>query len=222
MTRFAPLSLMLIPLLLSTSACAPVAFAGAGTAGVAVAQERTVGTALDDAAIHSRITNSFIKSGTNNLYSNVGIEVNEGVVLLTGAVETPESAARAVQLAWETYGVKEVINELQITNRGGPAVFSQDAWITTQARSRLIAEKNVRSINYTLETVNGVLYVMGIAQNDNELARVLNVLSRVKGVKRVVSHARLKNDPRRDPRQTPVVESTPTDADLMPQDTPSY
>lgn len=222
MTHFTPLlPLMLIPLLLSTSACAPIAFAGAGTAGVAVAQERTVGTALDDASIHSKIMNNYIKSGTNNLYSNVGIEVNEGVVLLTGAVESAESAARAVQLAWDVYGVKEVINELQITNRGGPTVYSQDVWITAQARSRLIAEKYVRSINYTLETVNGVVYVMGIAQNDNELARVLNVVRRVKGVQRVVSHVRLKDDPRRNTQTFPV-DNTSSYEDPAFQTEPAY
>lgn len=212
------LPLIVLPLLLGTSACVPVVAAGAGTAGVAVAQERTVGTAMNDASIHAKLTDSFIKSGTNNLYSNVGIEVNEGVVLLTGAVESADSAARAVQLAWDVEGVSEVINELQISNRGGPAVFTQDAWITTQARSRLIAEKYVRSVNYTIETVNSVVYVMGIAQNENELARVLNVVSRVKGVQRVVSHARLKSDPRRDPRQPATV----SDSEPQPQTTSSY
>ncbi|MCH2547326.1 MAG: BON domain-containing protein [Alphaproteobacteria bacterium] len=199
--RFAPF--MLAPLVLSANACAPLAVAGAGTAGVAVAQERSVGTAVDDATIHTKIWNKYLQSGTNNIYTNVAIDVNEGVVLLTGPVESADGAARAVQLAWEVEGVREVINEIQITNRGGPAVFAQDAWITTQAKSRLIAEKNVKSVNYTIETVNSVIYLMGIAQNEDELARVLNVLSRVKGVRRVVSHARLKNDPRRNTSYQP-------------------
>jgi osmotically-inducible protein OsmY len=213
---------LLIPALLGASSCAPLAVAGAGTAGVAVAQERTVGAALDDATIHTKIINKYVQSGTNNLYSNVAIEVTEGVVLLTGAVESAEGAARAVQLAWEVDGVKEVINELQISDRGGPAVFTKDAWITTQAKSRLIAEKNVRSVNYTLETVNGVVYVMGIAQSEDELARVLNVVSRVKGVQRVVSHARLKTDPRRNVHASPPINSPAAYNDPAEMNTPSY
>lgn len=198
MTRFTLVApLLLASLALIITSCAPLVVAGAGTAGVAVAQERTVGTAVDDAAIHTKIWNNYLQSGTNNIYSDVGIEVNEGVVLLTGPVATPDTAAKAVQLAWEVEGVREVINEIQITDRGGPNMFAKDTWITTQAKSRLIAEKGVKSVNYTIETVNGVIYVMGIAQNDDELARVLNVLSRVKGVKRVVSHVRAKTDPRR-------------------------
>lgn len=188
---------LLLPVLLAAPACVPVVAAGAGTAGVAVAQERTVGTAIDDAGIHARIWNNYMQQGTNHLYSKVGIEVNEGVVLLTGPVNTADDAARAVQLAWDVEGVREVINELQISEGGGAKRLAGDAWITTQAKTRLIAEKNVKSVNYTIETVNGVVYVMGIAQSQDEMARVLNVVSRVKGVQKVVSHVRMKDDPRR-------------------------
>jgi osmotically-inducible protein OsmY len=189
--------LLCLPLLYIASACAPVALAGAGAGGVVAGQERTAGAALDDATIHTKIYNKFFMSNVNNLYSNVAIEVSEGVVLLTGVMPNVEDAAAAVQMAWDVEGVREVINEIQVTNRGGPEQFAKDGWITTQARARLIAEKGVKSVNYTIETVNNVAYVMGIAQSENELARVLNVVSRVKGVERVVSHVRLKTDPRR-------------------------
>lgn len=194
--------LLCLPLLYIASACAPVALAGAGAGGVVAGQERTAGTALDDATIHTKIYNKFFQSKVNNLYSNVAIEVSEGVVLLTGAMPTIDDAAAAVQMAWEVEGVREVINEIQVTNRGGATQFAKDSWITSQTRARLIAEKNVKSINYTVETVNNVAYVMGIAQDENELARVLNVISRVKGVERVVSHVRLKSDPRRPANMT--------------------
>lgn len=189
--------LLLLPVLLAAPACVPFVAAGAGTAGVAVAQERTLGRAVDDATIQTRIWNNYMQQGAENLYSKVGIEVTEGVVLLTGSVPTQDHVASAVQLAWDVDGVKEVINELQVTEAGGPKRLASDSWITTQAKTRLIAEKNVKSVNYTIETVNGVVYVMGIAQSQDELARVLNVVSRVKGVQKVVSHVREKNDPRR-------------------------
>lgn len=184
-------------LLALTSACAPLVMSGATSTGVAIAQERSVGSALDDATIHSLIWSKFLRGNTPNLYSNVGIEVNEGRVLLTGPLPTAESAARAVQMAWEVEGVKEVINEIQISERSSADTFARDGWITSQVKARLVLEKGVKSINYTIETVNGTVYIMGIAQDEDELARVLNVASRVKGVQKVISHAQLKTDPRR-------------------------
>lgn len=201
--------ILVLPALLATTACLPLVAGGATATGVAVAQERTVGSAIDDVAIRAKINHLYINSGTNNLYSNVAIKVTEGRVLLTGAVPTPDDSARAVQLAWDVDGVREVINELQVTDRGGAGVYARDAWITTQAKSRLLAEKDVRSINYNIETVNNVVYVMGLAQNQDELDRVHNVVSRIRGVERVVSHARLRDDPRRAAVNAAPVDNQP-------------
>ena len=188
-------SLILVSALLATSACAPIIVGGAATGGVAVVQERTVGAAIDDATIHTRVLNNLSKK--KDLFSNVGVEVQEGSVLLTGKVKTSEEVIEAVQQTWLVPGVREVINEIQVTDRNTVGGFANDAAITTLAKSRLIAEKYVKSVNYTVETVGGVLYVMGIAQDQAELDRVLNVLSRVRGAKQVISHVRLKDDPRR-------------------------
>lgn len=211
--------LSLIPavsLLLLTTGCVPLAVGGAATGGVAVAQERSVGSAIDDTAIRTRIWNRYLHSDTPNLYSNIAVKVVEGRVLLTGPVDSADSAARAVQLAWEVEGVREVINEITITERADHSKFPQDAWITTQVKSRLLAEKGVRSINYTIETVHGVVYIMGLAQSEDELARVLNVASRVKGVTQVISHARLKTDPLR------TEPPAPTHPAPVQQTTPAY
>lgn len=222
MNRFTLLAPLFLTAPLLIGGCVPVVAGGAAATGVTVAQERTFGDAIDDATIRSKINHRYLNSGTNNLYSDVEVQVTEGRVLLTGAVTSPDTAARAVQLAWEVQGVREVINEIQITNRGGPNVYTRDAWITTQAKSRLIAEKNVRSVNYNIETVNNVLYVMGIAQNENELARVLNVLSRVKGVRKVVSHVQLKNDPRRTPNYQSAPQAAPVETVNTPYDNSTY
>ncbi|MGB1539366.1 MAG: BON domain-containing protein [Rickettsiales bacterium] len=180
------------------SACGPLVIGGAGATGVAVAQERTVGRAIDDATIHSRILHRFLQTDVNELLPSVGVEVNEGTVLLTGSVEKPETAITAVKLVWQVDGVHEVINEIQVTDRTNIKDFAKDTWITAQVKSRLIAEKGVASINYSVETVNGRVYLMGIAQNEQELERVVNVTSRVKGVQQVISHVRMKADPRRE------------------------
>lgn len=177
--------------------CAPVAVGAAATTGVAAAQERTVGRAIDDSTIHSKILGTFSQKDVNDLLTNVNVEVTEGAVLLTGAVNKPETIIEAVKICWQVEGVKEVINEIQVNDRKSLKDYAKDTWITTQVKGRLIAEKNLRSVNYTVETINSVVYLMGIAQSQEELDKATYIASRVKGVGQVVSHVRLKTDPRR-------------------------
>lgn len=188
-------------------ACVPVVAGGAGTASVAVVQERTVGRAVDDVTIRALVTDKFLKSTTPGLANGVSAEVTEGVVLLTGKVPQEDSVIEAVRLTWEVTGVKEVINEIQVTDPAAGSTLVGDAWITTQVKTRLLAEKNLKSVNYNIETVAGKVYVMGIAQSQEELDKALYIVSRVKGVLEVISHVRLKDDPRR-PIPRPTLDQT--------------
>lgn len=204
------LPLSLFAILAQTAACVPVVAAGAGAGGVAAAQERTVGNAVDDMTIDAKVQGKFLKSTIRDLQTGISTKVTEGSVLLTGKVTQPDYTVEAVRLTWEVPGVREVINEIQVVDpNNNPTTYPRDAWITTQVKTRLLAEKYVRSVNYNIETVNSTVYVMGIAQNQQELDRVLNVASRVSGVVQVISHVRLKDDPRRPvPTVQPAAEQT--------------
>ena len=191
--RFAALGAML----LSLSGCAAAVVSGATTAGVTIAQERSVGHAVDDAGIVVTIKHLFLKSNRQELLTHVGVEVVEGRVLLTGSVKDPESAVEAVKLSWRAEGVKEVINEIEITDKSGLKDFATDTWITAQIKSRLLVTKYIRSINYAVETVNGHVYLFGIAQDTEELNRVIDIARTTQYVQHVTSHVRLKTDPRR-------------------------
>ena len=103
----------------------------------------------------------------------------------------------AIKLAWKVLGVREVINEIEVTNKGGIIRYLNDVKIKTQIRYKIIADKKIRSINYNFESVNGTLYIIGIAQNKKELKRVVNHSNDIKGVIKVVSHVMMKDDPRR-------------------------
>jgi hypothetical protein len=126
----------------------------------------------------------------------VHVSVSEGRVLLTGAVVKDETKEEAAQLAWKASGVREVINELQVGSNG-ITDYARDSWISTSIRSRLLVEKNVRSVNYNIEAVNGVVYLLGIAQDKTELDKVTYIASTTKYVKQVVSHVIMRDDPRR-------------------------
>ncbi len=175
---------------LQLSGCVGMVVGGAATAGVAAYQERGIkGVALDTATatkIRARLLETDEK-----LFSDVGIEVYEGRVLLTGRVPTEERRAEAVKIAWSVSDVKDVINEVLVSDNPLTDI-ANDTWITTQLKSKMTFDKDILAINYSIETVGAVIYLIGIAQNDAELQRVINHARDIKYVKRVVSHVRVK------------------------------
>jgi osmotically-inducible protein OsmY len=190
-------SIVLLFVLFVLPGCAAVLIAGGGGAAEVAAQERSPGQNLDDAGIYLKIKNLYAQQDYKDLLANVEIKVVEGRVLLTGNVDKPESQIEAVRLAWQISGVKEVMNEVQINDQAGFSNYTRDVWISTQARTHLLLTKDVRSINYSVITVNQAVYIMGIAQDQGELDRVTSVISTIPYVQRVVSYVRLKDDPRR-------------------------
>lgn len=182
---------------LSLSNCAPVALGGVGAAGLSGIQERTLGNAVDDTAIWGEVKHHYLQKDFDNLFSGVNIDVAEGRVLLTGAVKDPKHRVDAVRLAWKPRGVKEVINEIQISQTGGLKNYAKDSWISARIRSKLLLNNDIKSINYSIDTINQKVYLMGIAQNTDERELAKSLASTISGVKRVVSHVRVKNHPHR-------------------------
>ena len=179
------------------SGCVPLFIGGGTETAVVVAQERSVGDAVDDAGILFNIKDQFIRQEDKDVFLNVEVKVVEGRVLLTGNVDKPESQIEAVRLTWLVGGVTEVINEIQINDQSGIWNYTRDVWVSTQVRSRMLFAKDIRSINYSVITVNQVVYLMGVAQSQEELKKATYLASTTSYVKRVVSHVRLKDDPRR-------------------------
>ena len=113
-------------------------------------------------------------------------------MLLTGVLDTAEMRARAVRLAWKAEGVVEVINEIELGDTSGLKGYGRDKWIIAQLKSRLLFDKEVSSINYSIDVVRGKVFLIGIAQNTQELDRVLNHARSINYVRKVVSYVRIK------------------------------
>lgn len=177
------------------SSCSPLGLAvGAGaTVGVAAAQEGGIKGATTDAAIRLSITDLWLKHDPD-MYRRVGMTVTEGRVLLTGAVPNPDMRVDAVRLAWQAEGVRQVINEITVEEGSGVAAYVTDSWVTSSIRTKMTLDKYVQSINYTVETVNGTVFIMGIAQDQKELDRVLDYARNTKHVKSVTSYVRLRGE----------------------------
>ena len=186
----------LLSLLALTACAAPGIVAGAATAGLAVAQERSIGAVIDDTAIELQIQHYLLQAG-DDLFIRVGVEVHEGRVLLTGIVPTPDDRVEAVRQAWQVNGVLEVINEVQVTNRAGITDYLRDVKITSQLRFKMLRDRDISDVNYAVETVNGIVYLMGIARSRPELDKVTTHARNIAGVQKVFSHVRLSGGDRR-------------------------
>lgn len=177
------------------AACTPVtAAAGVGaTVGVAAAQEGGIKAAVTDKAIHIKISDLWFKRSLE-MYRKLNLNVKEGRVLVAGSLPTADMRVEAIRLAWQAEGVRQVINEIKIDDGGGFTGFATDNWINGSIAARLLLDKYVQSINYNIETANGTVYIMGIAQNQAELNRVLDIARNTRFVKNVVSYARLRGE----------------------------
>ena len=184
--------------LFGLSACtATGVVVGAGaTAGVVAAQERGVSEAVSDTQIRLAI-NRLLLTDRADIYLDVHLQVLEGRVLLSGRVPDAPARVDAVRLAWQADGVREVINEMEIEDRESLTDYARDRWIEARLRGKLLADREVGSLNFSIEAVNRSLYLMGIAQSPAERDRVVGHAKNVAYVRRVVSYIILKDDPER-------------------------
>lgn len=179
------------------SACGPETLIGvAATAGTAAMEERGFGAVISDTTIQAELNAQFFGQ-SSKMWMGLSVQVSEGRVLLSGKVGQPEMRLNAVRIAWQVNGVREVDNEIEVTNRSVIGTMANDTWISTKLKTRITLDKDVSAINYSVVTVDAVIYLMGIAQNQAELDRVVNHARDIVDVRRVVSYVRLKDDPRR-------------------------
>ncbi|MDA0305295.1 MAG: BON domain-containing protein [Proteobacteria bacterium] len=176
--------------LLTITGCAGAVIGGGAAVGTAAYQERGVRGVARDIATATRIRTGLINAGEKYV-SGVGVEVYEGRALLTGVLADEATRAQAVGLVWKVEGVKDVLNEIQI---GASSLrdLAKDSWVTTQLKTKLTFDREILAINYSMETVNGIVYLIGIAQNQKELDRVIAHARDIDYVRNIISHVRVK------------------------------
>ncbi|MEX2451699.1 MAG: BON domain-containing protein [Rhodospirillales bacterium] len=172
------------------SGCGVVVGAGAAT-GIAAYQERGVEGAAEDLRIEIRVLDKWLNHD-GSMVRKLGIDVYQSRVLLTGIADSEKMRADAVRLTWQAAGVKEVLNEIKLPGEGGKTSLARDGWITAQLKSKITFDQKIYAVNYFIETVNGVVYLIGTAQNQAELDRVTAHAKQLAYVNKVVSHVRIK------------------------------
>ncbi|MEL6680446.1 MAG: BON domain-containing protein, partial [Pseudomonadota bacterium] len=159
-----------MPILLA--GCGPLIVAGFGTGVITAVQERSTGEALTDTEIKFQINRRLLEADSA-LFASVSTNVNEGRVVLLGNVPTREESIRAENLTWAVADVREVTNQLTTGENANAGSYLTDTRISNQVRVRLITDEGIRFVNYGIETVNGTVHLMGLAQDAAELTRAV-------------------------------------------------
>lgn len=191
-TRLISRVFICIGLVAVLSNCAGAIIGAGATVGLAAYQERGVEGVARDTKLATQIRAAYLDAD-GTLATNIGIEVYERRALLTGLIENDALRAHAVQIAWSINGIKDVLNEIQLRNEEGLVEFAYDSWISAQLQTKMTFDADILAINYSIETVNAVIYLIGIAQDQAELDRVLAHARSIDRVRRVISHVRLKD-----------------------------
>ena len=197
---------------LSVGACTPIGVGATlgSTAGVAAAREGGIKSSLEDTRIRAKINELWLNHDFE-MFRKVNLTVDQGRVLLTGVVQKPEHRVDAVRLSWQPGGVRQVINEIKVDNSDGLKGWARDNWISGRLRAEALFDKNIQSVNYSFDTVQGVVYLMGIAQTQDELNAVISHARSIPYVKQVVSYVKLAGTPMQQLPPTPIEPQTSQD-----------
>jgi hyperosmotically inducible protein len=176
-----------------SSSCLPFIVGGSvSTAVISSSGERSPKEIKDDIIIFTSIKNQYIQYNSNDLFQHVNVRVMDGVVLLTGNVKYPKTKMLAEKIAWIPNGVKDVINEIHINDYSKLKDYTLDKIISAHIKTRLILEKNISISNYKYHVLNGTVYVLGVTKSSTEMEAVLNLISQVYGVKKVINYVLIK------------------------------
>lgn len=184
------LFLSIIGISLTVNGCAPVIIGGAAAVGGSMVQEKGVSGTITDSQISTKIKVALYQVNPD-LYHHVNVSVQNAEVMLTGNVMTNEMHLEAVKIAWETKGVKRVIDNIGVAKEASLGLYATDTWVTTQIKTKLLFDSHIQSVNYSIKTVEGIVYVMGVAQDKAELDKVLEIARNIANVKKVVSYVRM-------------------------------
>ena len=176
------------------SGCVGVSSKGIFGTGVTVAFDpRTVGTQMDDSIMQKNLTARILLKDKNYLLS-VKSKVLDGRIFMTGKVNNPEEKLQLTKLAWETKGARSVRNDIKIKEEFNFKRSAKDIFITSQFRTALILNKNIKASNYQIDTYKKKIYVYGIAITSEEKDLVISEAKEINDVKDVVASILLVED----------------------------
>tara|TARA_B100000073_G_scaffold327495_1_gene313222 strand:- start:169 stop:762 length:594 start_codon:yes stop_codon:yes gene_type:complete len=186
--------LLILIIFIFLSGCVGVASKGIFGTGVSVAFDpRSVGTQIDDSIMEKNLSARIILLDKKYLLS-VKSKVLDGRIFLTGKVHDPEEKLKLTKLAWETHGVRSVRNDVKIKEDFNFQQSAKDLLITSQLRTALIFNKNIKATNYQIDTYKKKIYIYGIAITVEEKDQVIDEAKEILDVEKVIASIILVDD----------------------------
>ncbi len=174
--------------------CAGVASKGIFGTGVSVAFDpRTVGTQVDDSIMQKNLSARILILDKKYLLS-VKSKVLDGRIFITGKVDNPEEKLKITKLAWETNGVRSVRNDIKIKESFNFKQSAKDILITSQLKTAMIFNKNIKATNYQIDTYKKKIYIYGIALTSDEKDLVISEAEEILDVQDVIASIILVDD----------------------------
>ena len=179
--------ILLIILSIILTGCVGVSSKGLFGTGVSVAFDpRTVGTQIDDSIMQKNLTARILLLDKKYLLS-VSSKVLDGRIFITGKVDNPEEKLKITKLAWETKGARSVRNDIKIKEKFNFKQSAKDVLITSQLRTAMIFNKNIKATNYQIDTYKQKIYIYGIALTSDEKDEVIKETKEISDVEDVIA-----------------------------------
>ena len=176
------------------SSCVGYSSTGVLGTGVSIALDpRSLGTQIDDSLMQQNLRAKLLSADKSYIIS-VKTKILDGRIFLTGKVNSVEDKLKITKLAWEIKGARSVNNDLQIKEKFNFKRSAKDLLITSQLRAALIGSKNIKAVNYNIDTYKKKIYVYGIAQNKKERDEVIKEAKQILDVEDVVTSIFLVDD----------------------------
>ena len=168
------------------TSCVGTSSVGIFGSGVSVAYDpRTVGMQIDDSIMQKNLMARLTLSDKKYII-DISTKVIDGHIFLSGKVDEPEEKLKIIKMSWETKAARSVQSAVIIKGQTNFKNAAKDVLITSQLRTALIFNKLTKSTNYTIDTINGKIYIFGIAMTKDEKKKVISEANEIHGVKEVV------------------------------------
>ena len=184
--------IILITTLLNS--CMGTSSVGVFGSGVSVAFDpRTVGMQIDDSIMQKNLVGRLTLSD-KKYFLSINVKILDGNIFLSGKVDQAEEKLKITKLAWETKGARSVKSAIMIRGKTNFKGTAKDILITSQLRTALIFNKNVKATNYNIDTISGKIYIFGIAMSHDEKKEEVKEAQEIYGVKKVIPSIILVED----------------------------
>ena len=187
-------NIIVLFILVLLSACVGASTGGVFGTGVSVALDpRTLGTQIDDSIMHKNLLARLTLTEKKYLVK-LSVKVLDGRIFLSGKVDEPEEKLVITKLAWETKGARSVKNNIAIKQKFSFINTAKDILITSQLRTAMIINKNIKAVNFNIDTINQKTYVFGIAHSNNEKKEIIQEAKQIVDLKELVTSILMTSD----------------------------